>query len=165
VLLLFHLNEAGPPVASEQRLRSSTQAILLCFSRSHLRMLDRCLPPCWAAGCRLPWARARDGMGVSKVEMDGQHEKSKRSRPPRVSKTTLPQPPAARQARYCWPLSLPHVEEWGAVTGCRAGRLPFISTLYTGEGSEEKGGGESTAGTDIRTLRGAALPLKQDCLQ
>ncbi len=38
-------------------------------------------------------------MGVSEVELDGLQEKSKRSCPPSVSKTTLPQPCTATHVR------------------------------------------------------------------
>jgi hypothetical protein len=158
VLLLLHLNllrQGHPWLWSRdygpQPRRSSFVSLALACA-------------CWAAGCRLPWAHARNGMGVAKVEMDGQQEKSKRSRPPRVSKTTLPQPPAARQARYCWPLSLPHGGGVGAVTGCRAGRLSFILTLYTGEGSGEKGWWWKHSWYRHPYPTGAELHLKQDYL-
>jgi hypothetical protein len=62
------------------------------------RWTGACRPAGWqGAGCP---GLARDGMGVSEVELDGLHEKSKRSCPPRVSKTTLPQPGTVTHVRY-----------------------------------------------------------------
>jgi hypothetical protein len=82
-------------------LRSFAQAVLLLFSRSRLRALVRRLASRCSAVRRLPWARARGGMGVSEMSFGGRQEKSKRSRPARVSNVTLPQPCAATHARYC----------------------------------------------------------------
>jgi hypothetical protein len=93
--------KAGPLKALARFLRSLAQAVLLLFSLSRLRALVRRLASRCSAVRRLPWARARDGMGVSEVSFGGRQEKSKRSRPARVSNTTLPQPRAATHARYC----------------------------------------------------------------
>jgi hypothetical protein len=93
--------KAGPLKALVRFLRSFAQAVLLLFSLSRLRALVRCLASRCSAVRRLPWARARGGMGVSEVSFGGRQEKSKRSRPARVSNTTLPQPRAATHARYC----------------------------------------------------------------
>jgi hypothetical protein len=92
---------AGPLMALAHFLRSLAQAVLLLFSLSRLRALVRRLASCWSAVRRLPWARARDGVGVTEMSFGGRQEKSKRSRPARVSNTTLSQPHAATHARYC----------------------------------------------------------------
>ncbi len=95
VLLLLHLNllRQGHQwlwSAEISPLDPGDPPLFLSLSLAHAG-------PALAAlvGGRVQVARApaRGGMGVSKVEMDGQHEKSKRSRPPRVSKTTLPSHP------------------------------------------------------------------------
>jgi hypothetical protein len=91
---------AGPPKTLARSLRSLAQAVLLFFLCSCLRAPDRRLTSCCSAVCWLPWTRAQGGLGVSEVSFEGRQEKSKRSRPPRVSNTTLPQPRAATHARY-----------------------------------------------------------------
>jgi hypothetical protein len=58
---------AGSLTAMARFLRSLVQAVLLLFSLSRLRTLVRCLASCWSVVSRLPWARARGGMGVSEM--------------------------------------------------------------------------------------------------
>ncbi len=76
---------AGPLTTMARFLRSLVQAVLLLFSLFRLRALVRCLASRWSAVSRLPWARVRGGMGVSEMSLGGLQEKSKRSRPGRVS--------------------------------------------------------------------------------
>jgi hypothetical protein len=71
--------KAGPLKAMARFLRSLAQAVLLLFSLSRLRALVRRLASRCSAVRRLPWACARDGMGVSEVSFGGRQEKSKRS--------------------------------------------------------------------------------------
>jgi hypothetical protein len=144
-------------------------------SLSRLRALVRRLASCWSAVRRLPWAPGRDGMGVSEMSFGGWQEKSKRSRPARVSNTTLSQPCAATHARYCSsmreaagsrrgeamvavadprqvlalllsPLSTPY-GGGGVLAGWRAGRLASCPFISTLHtgGGVGGGGGRSTA--------------------
>jgi hypothetical protein len=68
----------------------SAQAILFLFP-THTCVLAWRVPPCWMARPLLSWAHACGGLGASEVELEGWQENSKRSTPPHVAHTTLPQ--------------------------------------------------------------------------
>jgi hypothetical protein len=85
LLLLLHLH-----MGLEWSLSFSAQATLLCFSCSLLYALARRLPLCWSAGCLLLWVSARRGQVTSRMVVDVQLEKSKRSVRPEYRKPACP---------------------------------------------------------------------------
>jgi hypothetical protein len=142
-------------VALECSLLPLTQAILFCFSRSRLRLIDQRLPSRWAAGRKLSWACVHGRMGVGWLSCrrwlgPGRELQWWRK---------------LAQAGFLTAAGPSLYPIWKRRDGGRLASRPFISTLHTGGGVGIRGGGGSTAGKDICTLWGGCTTLTGAALQ